>query len=86
MPQDTAFTYGKKDIDFRVSFTNLFRERTVLRILDKSSLNVSLDVLGFSKNDFGHINNALNSSQGLILVTGPTGSGKLLPYIRCFLL
>ena len=77
LPQDTAFTYGKKDIDFRVSFLPTYSgERTVLRILDKSSLNVSLDVLGFSKNDFGHINNALNSSQGLILVTGPTGSGK----------
>ena len=50
LPQDTAFTYGKKDMDFRVSFLPTYSgERTVLRILDKSSLNVSLDVLGFSK-------------------------------------
>jgi len=64
-------------VDFRVSsLPTLFGESIVLRILDKASLNVDLTKLGFEKNTFETIKRCINRPQGLLLVTGPTGSGK----------
>jgi type IV pilus assembly protein PilB len=66
-----------KAVDFRVSTLPLLHgEGIVLRILDKSSLNVDLTRLGFEPETFTRLKRCLNRPQGLLLVTGPTGSGK----------
>ena len=67
----------KKAVDFRVSTLPLLHgEGIVLRILDKSSLNVDLTKLGFEQKTFDALKRCLSRPQGLLLVTGPTGSGK----------
>lgn len=64
-------------VDFRVSTLPLLHgEGIVLRILDKDSLNVDLTKLGFTQDTFAALKRCLNRPQGLLLVTGPTGSGK----------
>ncbi len=64
-------------VDFRVStLPTLFGESIVLRILDKSSLNVDLTKLGFEPETFEMLKRCISRPQGLLLVTGPTGSGK----------
>lgn len=64
-------------VDFRVStLPTLFGESIVLRILDKSSLNVDLTKLGFEPQTYETLKRCLEQPQGLLLVTGPTGSGK----------
>lgn len=66
-----------KEVDFRVSvIPTLFGEKAVLRILDKSNLNVDIKTIGFSKVDLPTIQEVISRPQGLVLVTGPTGSGK----------
>jgi type IV pilus assembly protein PilB len=80
LPQDgrIKLKLGKKrEIDFRVSTVPcLFGERTVLRILDKSNLQVDLTKLGFEEDAIKDFMNALDKPYGMILVTGPTGCGK----------
>lgn len=64
-------------VDFRVStLPLLYGEGIVLRILDKNSLNVDLTKLGFTEATFSALKRCLSRPQGLLLVTGPTGSGK----------
>ncbi|MDH3359716.1 MAG: type IV-A pilus assembly ATPase PilB [Desulfobulbaceae bacterium] len=64
-------------VDFRVSsLPTLFGESIVLRILDKASLNVDLTKLGFEVKTFEMLKRCIYRPQGLLLVTGPTGSGK----------
>jgi len=66
-----------KMVDFRVSsLPTLWGEGIVLRILDKSSLNIDLTRLGFETETFAALKRCLNRPQGMLLVTGPTGSGK----------
>jgi type IV pilus assembly protein PilB len=66
-----------RSVDFRVStLPTLFGESVVLRILDKSSLNVDLTKLGFEVDTFAALKRCISMPQGLLLVTGPTGSGK----------
>jgi type IV pilus assembly protein PilB len=80
LPQDgrIKLRLGKKrEIDFRVSVLPcLFGEKTVLRILDKSNLQIDLRKLGFDEAALQSFMDALNKPYGMILVTGPTGSGK----------
>lgn len=80
LPQDgrIKLKLGKKrDIDFRVSvLPTLFGEKTVLRILDKANLQVDLTKLGFEQGALDDFKEALDKPFGMILVTGPTGSGK----------
>ncbi|WYD81680.1 MAG: type IV-A pilus assembly ATPase PilB [Candidatus Electrothrix gigas] len=80
VPQDgrISIRMGRnKAVDFRVSTLPLLHgEGTVLRILDKGSLNVDLTKLGFEPETFEILKKCLSSPQGLLLVTGPTGSGK----------
>ena len=80
LPQDgrIKLKLGKKrEIDFRVSTVPcLFGERTVLRILDKSALQVDLTKLGFEEDTLKDFMEALDKPYGMILVTGPTGCGK----------
>ncbi|GLS27939.1 type IV-A pilus assembly ATPase PilB [Marinibactrum halimedae] len=64
-------------IDFRVnSLPTLFGEKIVLRILDPSSAKLGIDALGYEDDQKQLYMDALNQPQGMILVTGPTGSGK----------
>lgn len=78
-PQDGRIRVkrGKKNIDLRVAtLPTDFGEKVVLRILDKSSLNLDLQSLGFSSKLLGLVKKMINLPYGMILVTGPTGSGK----------
>ncbi|MGC2063915.1 MAG: type IV-A pilus assembly ATPase PilB [Thermodesulfovibrionales bacterium] len=80
LPQDgrIKLKLGKKrEIDFRVSVLPcLFGEKTVLRLLDKANLQVDLTKLGFEQAALDDFMEALNKPYGMMLVTGPTGSGK----------
>ncbi len=80
VPQDgrIKMRLGKnRSVDFRVSsLPTLFGESVVMRILDKGSLNVDLTKLGFEQKTFEMLRRCLSRPQGLLLVTGPTGSGK----------
>jgi type IV pilus assembly protein PilB len=67
----------KRDIDFRVNtLPTLYGEKVVLRILDSSSAQVGVEKLGFEKEQMGAFLTAIKKPYGMILVTGPTGSGK----------
>ena len=80
LPQDgrIKLKLGKRrDIDFRVSVLPcLFGEKTVLRILDKANLQVDLTKLGFEQSALDDFMEAITKPYGMLLVTGPTGSGK----------
>ena len=78
-PQDGKFQLkvDGRQIDFRVSVLPVIHgEKIVLRILDSSNLTLNLDALGFEEKALVDFRNAINSAYGMILVTGPTGSGK----------
>ncbi len=80
VPQDGRIDYPiivDKDIDTRISILpSLHGEKAVLRILDKEKIHVELDQLGFEPDDLEKIKKAVDAPNGMILVTGPTGSGK----------
>ncbi len=79
LPQDGAITieHDNLDIDIRVSvLPALFGERVVMRILNKGSLDMNIDTLGFGDLELDLLKQAVDAPQGLVLVTGPTGSGK----------
>ena len=79
LPQDGRFKvrWEGKYIDFRVStFPGIFGEKIVLRLLDDSNLLWDLNKLGFSKDDLSIILSSIYKTKGMILATGPTGSGK----------
>jgi type IV pilus assembly protein PilB len=79
LPQDgrIKFRDGSREIDFRVSIIPaLFGESVVLRILDKSALQLDLSQLGFDPRGLEQFQKAIKSPHGMIVVTGPTGSGK----------
>ncbi len=65
------------DVDFRVSvLPTIFGEKIVMRILDKANLKLDMTKLGFEESDLKLFQSKLNEPQGMVLVTGPTGSGK----------
>lgn len=79
LPQDGRFRIrvAGKEIDLRVSLMpTVFGEKVVIRILDKSALSGSIDQLGLDGDTLKRFRNAVDSPHGMILVTGPTGSGK----------
>lgn len=79
IPQDgcISLTFGGKLLDVRVStLPNQPNERVVIRILDKQSTGISLDLHGMSDDVHAILTEALSKPNGIILVTGPTGSGK----------
>jgi len=80
VPQDgrIKMRFGKKKtVDLRVStLPTLFGESIVMRILDQSALNVDLTKMGFEQKTYETLNRCVTMPYGLILVTGPTGSGK----------
>jgi type IV pilus assembly protein PilB len=79
LPQDGRMRVkvSNKDFDLRVSILpTVHGEKIVLRVLDKSNLSASLDKLGLDPDTFRSVKSAVDAPHGLILVTGPTGSGK----------
>ena len=79
LPQDgrIKIRLSGKEIDIRVSIIPVaFGERVVLRILEKGSFSFGLEELGMDKRDYSLVDKLIKSSHGIILVTGPTGSGK----------
>ena len=79
MPQDGASTFkrGDKEVDLRISILpTKNNERIVMRILNKDAGDKELNELGFESNDLKKLIKAVTSPQGMVLVTGPTGSGK----------
>jgi len=79
VPQDGRFSakINNKDIDFRVAtFPTLYGEKVELRVLDPSTGSRSFDELGFEERSLDRVKEAIKKPYGLILFTGPTGSGK----------
>ncbi|HUT28478.1 MAG TPA: type II secretion system ATPase GspE [Sedimentisphaerales bacterium] len=79
MPQDgrCSVRLGQREVDLRISTVpTSYGERSVLRLLDKSTGLLTLDELGLWKDDLKKFDSLLNRSHGVIFVTGPTGSGK----------
>jgi type IV pilus assembly protein PilB len=78
-PQDGRIkvTLGEKQLDLRVSILPTSHgQSAVMRVLDKDSIKVGVRQLGLSENDFRQFKNLIRRPNGIILVTGPTGSGK----------
>ena len=79
LPQDgrVALKINKKNYDFRVSvLPTMFGEKVVIRIMDKDGFNISKSGLGFFDDDLEKFDHILSHPHGIVLVTGPTGSGK----------
>lgn len=80
LPQDGRIKLklgNKKEMDFRVNvLPTLFGEKVVLRLLDKSNLQLDMTKLGFEEDQLAHFKEAIYKPHGMVLVTGPTGSGK----------
>ena len=86
VPQDgrMKMKFGNKAIDFRVStLPTLFGEKIVIRILDPSSAKVGIEALGYEKIEKERLLTAIVRPYGMILVTGPTGSGKTVSLYTC---
>ncbi|MCR4337962.1 MAG: ATPase, T2SS/T4P/T4SS family [Candidatus Omnitrophica bacterium] len=79
IPQDGRFKMliGNKEIDFRVSLLpTSYGQKIVMRVLDKQNLKIGLEGLGFNAHSVELLNKASHQPFGMVLVTGPTGSGK----------
>jgi type IV pilus assembly protein PilB len=79
LPQDGRITYqvAGRQVDLRVStLPTQFGESVVLRVLDRASVNLDLDTLGFPKYLHDYMAEAVQRPNGILIVTGPTGSGK----------
>ena len=79
LPQDgrIKLRWGRREIDFRVSILpTIFGEKAVLRILDKEALKLDLSSLGFDPWSLEKFTEAIHQPYGMVLITGPTGSGK----------
>jgi general secretion pathway protein E len=86
LPQDGAipFKIDKKVIDLRLSILpTATNERIVMRVLNKDAGDISLEQLNFVETDLQKLRKAIHSTQGLVLVTGPTGSGKTTSLYGC---
>ena len=79
LPQDGRFSIktAAKDIDVRVSILpTVYGEKIVLRLLDKSGFDFNLTTLGFPQKHLGVFKKVINQPYGMVVVSGPTGSGK----------
>jgi type IV pilus assembly protein PilB len=86
VPQDgrMKLKFGNRAIDFRVSsLPTLFGEKIVIRILDPSSAKLGIEALGYEKIEKDRLLTAIQRPYGMILVTGPTGSGKTVSLYTC---
>jgi len=86
VPQDgrMKLRFGNRSIDFRVStLPTLFGEKIVVRILDSSSAKVGIEALGYEPEEKARLMAAIRRPYGMVLVTGPTGSGKTVSLYTC---
>jgi type IV pilus assembly protein PilB len=86
LPQDDRITVpiGNKLIDLRIScLPTAFGESIVLRVLDRSSVNLELETLGLPKHVAEFVGEAIQQPNGIFVVTGPTGSGKTTTLYSC---
>ncbi len=86
VPQDgrMKLKFGQRAIDFRVStLPTLFGEKVVIRILDPSSAKLGIEALGYEKAEKDRLLLCIKRPYGMILVTGPTGSGKTVSLYTC---
>jgi len=86
LPQDgrIRIKLDGRDIDFRVSvLPTYYGEKIVLRLLDKSNLFLNIDDLGFAESSVKAIRRSIKNPHGIMLVTGPTGSGKTSTLYSC---
>ncbi len=86
MPQDgrLELTIGGRKVDLRVStLPTMFGESCVIRILDRSNVSLDLESLGLRQRDLELIQSLISKPNGVILVTGPTGSGKTTTLYSC---
>ena len=86
VPQDgrMKLKFGSKAIDFRVStLPTLFGEKIVIRILDPSSAKLGIEALGYEKIEKDRLMKVIQRPYGMVLVTGPTGSGKTVSLYTC---
>jgi type IV pilus assembly protein PilB len=86
LPQDGRISYNvaNRTVDLRVStLPTQFGESVVLRVLDRASVNLDLDTLGFPKYLHDYVAEVILRPNGIMLVTGPTGSGKTTTLYSC---
>ena len=86
LPQDGRinFPIGNRQIDLRVStLPTQFGESVVLRVLDRSAVNLEIESLGLPKNIYDYVQEAILQPNGIFIVTGPTGSGKTTTLYSC---
>jgi len=86
LPQDGRinFPMGNRQVDMRVStLPTQFGESVVLRVLDRASVNLDVEVLGFPKYIYDYMLEAIQQPNGILVVTGPTGSGKTTTLYSC---
>ncbi len=86
VPQDgrMKLKFGSKAIDFRVStLPTLFGEKIVIRILDPSSAKLGIEALGYEPEEKERLMRCIQRPYGMVLVTGPTGSGKTVSLYTC---
>jgi type IV pilus assembly protein PilB len=86
LPQDGRinFSMGRRQIDLRVStLPTQFGESVVLRVLDRAAVNLDIETLGFPKYVHDYVTEAIQRPNGIMIVTGPTGSGKTTTLYSC---
>src|SRR5208283_3652443 len=86
LPQDgrISLQIAGRGIDLRVStLPTQFGESVVLRVLDRAAVNLDIKTLGFPKNVYDYVSEAILQPNGIIVVTGPTGSGKTTTLYSC---
>lgn len=86
LPQDgrISLNLGGKQIDFRIStLPTSYGESVVLRVLDRSAVNLDIENLGLPKHVHDYMTEAITQPNGIVVVTGPTGSGKTTTLYSC---